>query len=465
MKLYKNPNFDDKNKKYKLYEDLYTGEQSVMVTQEYLPYHQLETGNNDGAQKARATRETLSKYTNFASRIIRRYKSITFQKDPVLDPETINLLTELGLLDNIDGYGTPFIDYIKDNIFINRGKYGDVFLLTTSDGERIIWDCVIPRGVPDYQFNKGMLVLFRYEYEVQKIRQSSQEQPEMELYSDEYALVDGGVTLTRYKAEKRDSAYSVPDWKVIEVMQVTNFEEIPVATMMADSLLKDCANDILTYHGLKSSLLNQIYHQAYQKIFVTGNVKQEQVVAMSEYTVALIPSEPGEQAANVTVIEPSNPTALIGEKNTTEINIYKSAFHLDRVVPTDSGNIEAADSQAKSKEDLLKSIEGDINSLERLINKALQHIATQAGKSNFNGKVTFNKDVDITSLQDQLADEMAYREDIRKYADWEKALMKKVVTRQGFDTDTETKIIKQIETQTAIALPAVQAPAITLNNA
>lgn len=470
MKLYKHEDFKENDKDYKFYEELFEGDPQTMVNDFYLPRHQLESiQGNEGSRKARLTRQTLSKYTNFPQRIFKRYQSIMFQVEPVLDEKAAELLIKLNLLDNIDGYGTPFNDFIKENIFKNRFIYGDTFLLTTSDGERIIWDCINPRGVPDYQFTKGQLSLFRYEYEVYTTRTSSQQEPKEELYSDEYSLVNGKVILTRYKAKEYPEEGKEPEWMLLSQDEITNFEGLPVGTLLGDSFIKSSAPDILTYHNLKSSLLNQIYHQAYQKIVISGNVDDNTVLTTSEYTFAVIKTTDG-TPATVTVIEPSNPQALIQEKNATEINIMKAAFHLSRTMPTDSAASESADNQEKAKEDLINAIKTEINSLERLVNKGLQDIALQAGIFNYEGRCEFNTKIDISNLDQQLREEMAYKSDAEKYSEWIKAQLIKAVNRQGYDEDVTARIVKQIEnneiTQPKGINPPVttQPPAITLNN-
>lgn len=471
MKLYKHNDFEKKDSDYRFYEDLYEGDPQTMVNDVYLPRHQLESiAGNIGSQKARQTRETLSKYTNFPQRIFKRYQSIMFQVDPVLDEKAADLLVKLELLDNIDGYGTPFFDFIKEKIFKTRFIFGDTFLLTTSDGERIIWDCINPRGVPDYQFTKGVLSLFRYEYEVMATRTSSQEKPKAELYSDEYALIDNKVFLIRYKAKESVEKGKEPDWAIISNDLVTNFEDLPIGILLGDSFIKSSAPDILTYHGLKSSLLNQIYHQAYQKVIISGNVDDNTVLTTSEYTFAVIKTS-DQSPATVTVIEPSNPQALIQEKNATEINIMKAAFHLNRTMPTDSAASESAENQEKAKEDLINAIKTEIGSLERLVNKGLNDIAIQAGIFNYEGKCEFNTKIDISNLDQQLREEMAYKADAEKYSKWIKAQLIKAVNRQGYDEEVTAGIVEQIEKgdivqPKGIAAPVTtNAPAITLNNA
>jgi len=446
MKLYSSNEILSKQNKYKLYDDLFTGDNKVLASDKYLPYHELEKDTSvKGATQIRATRENLSRYTNFAKRALRRYQSIIFQNEIEFNDDAKKFLLENNLYYNIDGKGTDIDSFIRNKLFRNKFIYGDSYLLTVGEDDSAVWDTPSAMTVKDISIQSGKITLFRYEYEVSSPRVSSREEEKVFIYSDEYFLFEDNVFRNRYKKEKSKENKNYGDeWELMEEnILIENFDNIPVAFSFGSSFIDEPANDILEYHNIKSSLLNQLYHQAFQKIIVTGNVDEKQAFAFSEFTVNIIRTTDG-TPANVTVISPTDTTALRQQLNEAGQNVFKSFYHYNRSISSDSGNIESAESQELAKEDLINVIKTEIADLEKQINKGLNDLALQLGVLNFKGEAVISKEINIANLDQALKEELAYLETVRtNYPLWFKAVMKKVAKRQNLEN--EEAILEEIE--------------------
>lgn len=444
--LYNSPRYDEKKADYEKFDDLYTGENKTLNSSIYLPYHELEADQTvDGARQIRKTRESLTRYTNFPKRAFRRYKSILFKEDPQIDDEAMKFLESKDLYENIDGQGTNIISYIKDVIFKNKFIYGDTFLLTTSEDDNPIWDVPNPMAVKEYGVKSGELNLFRYEYKVTEPRMRSSEKPELITYSDEYYIDGDTIYLARYKqikSEEKDSKKL--RWVLVSEEPITGFEELPVTISLADSFIDEPSNDLLDYHNLKSALMNQLYHQAFDRIMVSGQVEEDQQFALSAFTVTIIRQKNGEPNPTVTNIPAADVTAVKEQMFEASQNVLKAFFHYSRTITSDSGNIESAESQELAKDDLMNVIKSEIEDLERLINKGLHQLAIQAGVKDFKGKITFNKSIKIQDVEKELREELAYYGVIQnRFNTWYKELLKKAVRRQNLEN--EDQIIKEID--------------------
>jgi len=440
MKLYSSNEILSKQAKYNLYEDLYNGENKTLAQDKYLPYHELEKDISvQGAKQIRETREKLSRYTNFAKRALRRYQSIIFQNEIIFNEDALKFLLDNDLYFNIDGKGTDIDSFIRNKLFKNKFIYGDSFLLTVGEDDSAVWDSPVAKVVSDIAITKGQVSLFRYEYEVTEPRLNSREEEKVFIYSDEYFLNENKLFRNRYKKEKsKDNKSYGDDWEIVEEdIIINNFNSVPVAFSFGASFIDEPANDMLEYHNIKSSLLNQLYHQAFQKIIVTGNVDEKQAFAFSEFTVNIIRTTDG-TPANVTVISPTDTTALRQQLNEAGQNVFKSFYHYNRAINSDSKNIESAESQELAKEDLINVIKTEIADLEKQINKGLNDLALQLGVLNFKGEATISKEINISNLDQVLREELAYLETVRtNYPLWFKEIMKKVAKRQNLENETD----------------------------
>lgn len=466
MELNKNLDYDKLEKELQVYWDLFEGDPEILTSDKYLPYYNVEKYQNTEVDKdgnrissvsgadLRKTREKLSGYTNHAKRFFRRYKSIIFKNDP--DITDVEKLIEN--IDSVDGEDQSFIDFIKDEVFKARYRDGYVFVLTSAyEGDDVPFFKVIPAlAVKDWQFRNGELVLFRYEYEHEPLRLSSEVKPEKRTYSDSYSLEENKVILRRYVSKDQKNK----DWERLgDDILLDNFTSLPIQYLKGESFIKEFQADTLRYFRLNSSRDNQLYHQGTQKIFVTGNIDHKSVIAMGESTVSVLRSEAGEPVPSVTAIEPTNPVSLERAIGEAEANTIKAAFHLNRITPADSRESEGFQSFEKQKEDLLNVIKTEINQLERFINKILNDYWTHIGSpSGRQAEISLDKDISVVDLDFILRDELAYLEEIKKFPTWYKTHLKRVLERQDYELEDQEAIIEEIESAAAIVNQASTTP-------
>lgn len=476
IKLHDNPEYINSLDKLISYRDLMEGDHDTLVSERYLPAYAMErqsgqTGKlydepvplNSGSNLL-ATRKKLSRYTNFPEKALRRYKSIIFKNDP--DTTQVEEAELFPMPFNVDGNNHTLVDFIKNVIFPERFTYGNVYAIVAGvEGEENQFIKLIPTlDVKDWQIKDGYLTLFRYNYSVADTRTSSQNEPTETTYSDEYFKDDNGVYLTRYKLAKEDTKGG-KEWEIVpnfNKILVKAHKEIPVAMIKGDSFIKPAESEVLTYHNLKSSLLNQLYHQGTQKIFISGNVDDKTVLAMNETTATILRSTDQTQPT-VTVIEPTQPTMLHTQLMDTEVAVYKAFFHMTRSLSADSNAVESDLTLDKQKEDLLNVIKSEILELERFMNRLIEIYQVAIGKT---GEITieFDSNITVQDLDFMLKDELAYLDEIKKVPLWYNEHLKRVVVRQDYKPEVEAEIIAELETNPPSPTSPLATLGFNLNN-
>lgn len=472
VKLYNHPDYAELLKKFITYQDLFDGEHDVMTSEEYLPAYNLErvgsqtvellgekvpVGNSSDLLR---TRRRLSRYTNFPEKALRRYKSIIFKNDPdIQEVEDADIFPDPW---NVDGDNNNLIDWIKNRVFEQRFIYGDVYALVAGyqDEEAQYLKLIPATDVIDWQMNNGDLTLFRYVYKVARPRISSREEPVVDTFSDEYFIEGEKVSINRYQMVEKSKEN---EWNFLGTIPVDAHKKIPVASIKGNSFLKPAVPEILTYHNLKSSLLNQLYHQGTQKIFITGNVDDKTVLAMNETTATILRSADG-NAVGVTVIEPTQPTMLYQSLNDTESNVYKAFFHMTRTLSATTDVAESDLTIDKQKEDLLNVIKSEILELNRFCDTMIEIYLVAIGSSKKDLSIQFDSDITVQDLDFVLRDELAYLEEIKKVPEWYKEHLNRVVKRQNYPVEQETLILKAIETNPPSATNPLSAIGFNLNN-
>lgn len=450
IQLHNSPDYDERAKEYDFFNDLYEGDNATMRMEVYLPKHQLEANSDvEGSSDIRSVREKLTRYTNFPKRAFRRYKTIIFKVEPQFDEEATKFLEDKGLDKNIDGKGTAIIPFIKNELFKNKFIYGDSFLLTfAEEDKKPMWESLNPISVKDHSVKNGKVILFRYEYDVTESRNRSTSKPTVNTYSDEYFLENSVVYRARYKkikSESKNQEESKAQWiPVGEEEKIENFDEIPVAFCTGDSFIDEPSNDILDYHNLKSALMNQLYHQAFDRIIIAGDVQEDQQFALAAFTVNIVRQKEGQPNPTVNNIPPSDTTPIKSQLSESAEQIFKAFFHYQRSINADSKNTESAESQELAKSDFMSVLKTEIEDLERQVNQGLQHLAAQAGVKNFKGEVKFNDTIEIKDVVQELNEELAYYGLIQgRFETWTKELLKRGARRQNLENEDE--VIAEIE--------------------
>jgi hypothetical protein len=134
--------------------------------------------------------------------------------------------------------------------------------------------------------------------------------------------------------------------------------------------------------------------------------------------------------------------------------MFQIAFHQTRVLPLDSKETEAADSQAAGKEDFLSCLKNASDTIAQAVTKMLTDFAAFKGISGYDKAVDFAFDVTVEDVDQELAWIMAFKADIDQYPEWRKQTLKRVVDRMNIAGAEEIKAeIDETEIEPATMRP------------
>jgi hypothetical protein len=466
--FYEHPFFGSMQEAWEEYQDLYTGDHSTLVSPKYLWLHHFETASQgfivDPAtkqsesvgQRIRRIRAQRSRYLNMLEPIISNLISMAFTEEMNVDPSVTSLFGED--IENVDGKGSSLEAFIKGPLAIAYFRDGQPIVYVDApsnpaisageekqNGFRPFMEVLNVLEVPDWQVfdsgpNVGKYEWFRYEYEIVEKRSSPLQKPEEIEYCKVLSVEGGNVIARIYKEDEKSE-----DWAFVSEVVLSGWSEIPVSTCWTnESWVKDVAQLQLVLFNLMSAYYNQLNTQAFQRIFIAGDLGEKHQISISEYAVSQIPAE-----AKPYVIEPSNTQALVDGINATADQIYKVAFNRTRSLPASSNEAPSAETIQEMNAELVALLRQALEEMESVINSAIRHYAMfklgpEKG-SAFTGKVTFGKDIDVKAVADRLELYLAYKDDIRKVLPWKKAELKKAAVEMGYSEEDLLEIKDEIE--------------------
>lgn len=455
--------YQSKKKLWETASDLFEGDQSLMADK-YLVKHSIERENNDPAKLLWQTRKQRSYYTTHLSKIYQRYIGILFKEPVMLDDDTRKLLESNNAINDIDSEQNDLTEFLKYSIFYSRFNFGDVYIIVDAPniqtqtgtkleadmlGKRPYVTMLNPLQIKDYKkFKsgrlKGQFEWLRYEYQ-EEAERTIGEAPKLETFSKiyEYNATTRVYSITTYKHGK-DKVDQVGE----PVLQA-DFDRIPISFICNTKVnyVKDVIPETLKCYNYDSCISNILHFQGYQDKTITGNINDDFKKAMGEYITSFLP-----EGATITVIDPCNPIALREERDRAELNIWKIAFNLSRVVSSDSKAVEGAETQRVAKQDLLAILVSELHKLEKLLNSVIKDFALFAGNPDFQGQVTLDKDLDIEDVREMLEIELAYMDDINKNPAWKKEILKKKAKMMNLSNEGE--VLKEIDTMKVEATPS-----------
>jgi len=437
MEFKDHPSYDEKAKYWKIYKDLFEGKHDVLAD-EYLILHRIEKSQLQGSVDLLQTRKERSFYTNHASRIFKRYTGLLFQNGIQLDEETERLFDEYGAQEDIDGQGNSLEEFVKRSLFKDRFLYGQCYLLTDAtkaeprertkqqrkaENIRPFWKMLSPLAVKDWQYyqsgpDMGKLQGVRAEFVEMQPRATLEEAGKVIEGYYLYQMLENTYVVSRYiKVGDTKESKLVLD----ESFPIVGIDTLPIATIKKiDSYLKDVEPHTRKVYNLDSNISNILHHQGYQDRALIGNIEKKTVLAAGEFVNNIFPI-----GTEIVVTEPVYPQGSMEERNRAEGEVWKTAFHLTRMTPGESRDTESAETLDKQREDLKTFIVTELQSIENLLNKGLQHFAMFAGEQNFEGKISLDKNVDLMDFEEELQAEIAYAEDIKRIPTWRKSVLKK----------------------------------------
>lgn len=440
IKFYEHPEYKEYSADWKLYRDLYEGDRSALRQGTILWYHDFERNNqNVDAQRLRASREERTRYVNRMETIVSRYVSLVFKESPAKDQGVIDLFDDN--IHAVTAEGESLDNFLKNCVATNYFLFGKVGVRTDSfavevanreqeqaAGQRPFWEEIEPLDLKDWQYlpNGKGLQFVRYEYVQVEARQSATEKPQEVLYTELLQLTGlSQVEAMKYKQVK--AADGAAEWVLVSSTILTGLTAIPFKILgEGESWVKDSAQIILALYNKESSRDNILYYQAYQRLFIIGVNDEQHKRQLSEYSIGFLPD-----GASVQAIEPGSITSLSEAIAQDKDELLKVAFNNTRNIAAESKVAEAADTQQAGKEGLVSLILAHIETIETFANQIIADYAAYKGIKDFQGRVTFSRDIKVEDIDKEIQTYAALRDDINQVPLWKKAFLKKVAASQN----------------------------------
>jgi hypothetical protein len=466
IKFHEHPEYTENQESLETYRDLYEGDHRKLISPKYLWPHELEFSNQAAStdpstgtsetvgQKIRRIRALRSRYFNLFEPVISTWISMSLSKPIRLDEETSRMLGED--VNNIDGKGSSLQNFIMNDLAISFFRDGKACILVDAPsndaaslleqqqaGFRPYMEMIDPLELKDWQMaadksRYGLLDAVRYEYELIAPRTSLTEEPEEVEYTRIFQRQEDGTVLVSIYREDEKSDEWIP---VLVDQPLDGFSELPVALAMNNtSWVKDVAELQLVLFNLMSAFYNQLNTQAFQRVFVSGDLQDKHLISISEYAVSVLP-----QDAKPYVIEPASTDALIGAIESTMDQLYRVAFNRTRGVSSGSKEAPGAATLREMSTELIALLIHAVGELEGVINQALKHYARFKGIEDFQGRVTLSRDITADDVAMQIQMFLTYRDEIRNVQSWRKAHLKKVAATMGYNEEELSEIVGDID--------------------
>lgn len=470
-RFHSHPHYESQVEAWQTFRDLYEGVHHVLVQQKYLWPHELEYSQQQSSrdpmtsstetvgEKIRRIRAQRSRYFNLFEPIISTWISMALSKPIEVDTETAEMLG--GDIEDIDGRGTSLATFIMGPLAVSYFRDGKAVVMVdapantaqslaeqTASGFRPYLEILDVMELKDWQVSSdpgrvGKMDWIRHEFEVIAPRLSAEEEPQ----EVEYCRVlkrdpeTGVVSIDIYQEASDEDG-----WELVSSEEVLEgFRELPIAIAHNnESWIKDVGELQLVLFNLMSAHYNLLNTQAFQRVFVSGDLQDKHLVSISEYAVSVLPME-----AKPYVIEPSDTDALIKAIGSTMDQIYRVAFNRTRGVAIDSREAPGASTLREMSTELIALLVQSVAEIEGVVNEALKHYAMfklgpERG-AKFTGRVTLSRDITAEDVNQQIQMFLAYRDEIRNVLPWRKAHLKKVAVSMGYNNTEREEIVREID--------------------
>lgn len=423
--LYCHPEYIQKRDDWEKWRILYDGKHSDLVKPGLLWQHAIEAKDGDNnSKRLRSGREQRTRYLNLIEILISLWTSWFFRKSP-------NMSAIEGLLgprkDDIDGRGTSFESFVKNELLRNYLLYGKSIILVQNSsfiaetraqeselGINPKMSILDPMSCVDWDLEVedakrvGELNLFRYEFNLIEPRSSSTQKPIRIKHSHEYVRESAGkVRINRYKQPQEETLtvkyennqqLISSSWIDQEPAEI-DLSEIPIVIIESQSWIKDAAEECLRVHNLRSNRDNILYFQGYRTDYITGidTGNPDQLKAFSEYTKVLLPA-----GAGVIFTDPVSTDQYDKAIQQAIDTTFKVGLNLFRTLPEDSRVGQSAESMAEAKDNPLALVEASLEDIENGINQALERFAEFKGVSN-PPKIELDKNISEISAEQFIA--------------------------------------------------------------
>lgn len=456
IELHEHPYYADLSEKWIKYRDLYQGEHKVLKSINYLWLHELEgDGSSIGkdGQRLRKIRELRSRYLNLMEPIVSRWLSSIFRK-PALVPDSVKKMFGKLEYNNVSGDKLSFETFIRERIGKNYVLYGrPIVLVDTSavhaatiaeakqKGLRPFMEILDPLEVVDWTYSDkadqvGQLSGLRTEYKLIEPRANILDKPVMATYSRVFSLKDGAYAQQLYK-QKSATDLKSGKWELQSDIKISSINKLPISLIDSDSFISDASEMQLLVFNLMSAESSALNSQAFQRIFVSGNMSEKAKIFFNEYMVNFLP-----EGANVQIVEPYN-SAPLSEAVLRAIDwTFKVAFNQVNGLSGDSKESPSAETRKELKDEFIAIIQTAITELEDIINESVNNYALMKGEGE-QERVKLDKNISSDDIERELAIWQAHADDFKQITSLRSAVLKKHV--KSFGLHEEEQILNDID--------------------
>lgn len=448
---------------WRVCEDLYIGDPTVLRGNQYLFPFQLEESSKEG-KTAYEQRRRRAFYSNLVRPIMDIWLAFLFKVDPDLSAVVgPGLIFEEEEAKDVDGAGTPITEFMK-RATLNRLLYGWSYIytdaprviapngeLTQMQAEMVgmrpysqIWN---PIRVPDWMERKagmgarGELVATHYEFQKLSPRMSFEDEPTLHPHRKECVL-DGSTLFIRiYKLVQEQGNSDAGKWELIDETTIPRIDTLPVARTFGESWSKEICQQNLRMHNLESSYENILHYQAYTRIAISGEpADRENDYAGAENTIMWLSPN-----SSVTTIPSENPTALRDRIDEVRNMIFRIGLKQLRQLQADSRAAQSADTLREEKENTHSAAKMLVSEMEDYFNQWASHWAMFKGKEVPESGIVLSKDFAAEDLS-QFLEILASTADVRnKLPEFNKAMVGKLQSLLDFDEDTQNILTDELE--------------------
>lgn len=471
--LYLHPEYRRNRDTLKMLHDLYKGDHDILKKSDYLWFHPLERRKSANQEEnariiqMRADREQRSRYLNIPEIVVSILLSTMFRKKYELDAAAKTLLEPYE--DDIDGMGTSLHTFIRDEILENILVYGSAYVVVDAFpframnageeqalGLRPFFESINPIQVKDWDIELadtarlGKYNFLRHEQEVMFPRERPTDKPERAIISVSLERIDGVYAVTRHmmrlnEIESSNELLSYIDqknWEQLGDTIVTDRDEIPLATIIDTSWIKDVCQETLRHFNLRSMKDSVEFAQGFQKLFVTGVdfSNPQAVAALSEFTVSGLPEN-----AQVISIEPVSTADLRASIAESLDNAFKVGLNTLRQLPSDSRAAQSSETQQEDKDSTVQLMESVIEDVEVLVNESIENFASFLGKENFEGKISLNQELTEKSVNTLVTLWQAFGDLYSGNEVVTKAMQRKILSKLDFNSEDAEAALEAIE--------------------
>jgi hypothetical protein len=211
----------------------------------------------------------------------------------------------------------------------------------------------------------------------------------------------------------------------------------------------------------KRQVLDNIcLYQTYQRVFLIGELDGVDLVTVSEYTMATLPTD-----TVVHTIEPVSTGSIENRLDKVLNNIFRIALNQTRMMSADAKAVQGADTIRQEKESLYSLIKAEAEGLENMVNQAINMIAQfKEGNESHKAEFKFNLDTTGDNIDGMIKIVGLFRDEIAKLPTARKQLITSAMSSLNVDQSPElTKEIDEMIKEPVMSTPEVSVKDRLLN--